>query len=285
MITASPLRYPGGKSSMADLLRQIRKLNKLGNRPIAEPFAGGAGASLTLLFEEEAPGIYINDLDPAIRDFWWSVTKRCDELVQLIRKTRVGMREWQRQRELFRSTRRISRINRGFAAFYLNRCNRSGIIFNGGPIGGVEQSGRWKINARFNKRSLIARCQRIADFGDRVVISGMDGIDLLESLDRDKVFFFIDPPYFEKGQSLYLNDADYDYHKRLAQKLRGMKRCAWVLTYDNCPEIDALYRDWANVRPFSLRYSASERRKGREVLITPKWLRLPETQSSASIAW
>ena len=110
MITASPLRYPGGKSSMADLLRQIRKLNKLGNRPIAEPFAGGAGASLTLLFEEEAPGIYINDLDPAIRDFWWSVTKRCDELVQLIRKTRVGMRDSQRQRELFRSTRRISRL-------------------------------------------------------------------------------------------------------------------------------------------------------------------------------
>jgi len=285
MRTASPLRYPGGKASMADLLRKIRKLNNLGNRSVAEPFAGGAGASLTLLFEEEAPAVYINDLDPAIRDFWWAVTKRCDELVQLISRTRVSVREWQRQRDVFRSTCRISRVNRGFAAFYLNRCNRSGVIFNGGPIGGIEQNGEWKIDARFNKEDLIARCRKIADFGDRVVVSGVDGIDFLESLDKEKVFFFIDPPYFEKGQSLYLNDADHDYHKRLAQKLRRMKHCAWVLTYDNCVEIDTLYRGWANVRPFSLRYSASERRKGSEILITPKWLRLPETQSSAAIAW
>jgi len=154
MLTASPLRYPGGKSSMADLLRKIRGLNNLGNRAIAEPFAGGAGASLTLLFEEEAPGIYINDLDPAIRDFWWCVTKRCDELAHRIRKARVSIREWHRQRDIFRSTRRISRVDRGFAAFYLNRCNRSGVIFNGGPIGGIEQNGRWKIDARFNKRIL-----------------------------------------------------------------------------------------------------------------------------------
>ena len=50
MKTCSPLRYPGGKSAMAELLSEIRRLNGLGDRAIAEPFAGGAGASLTLLF-------------------------------------------------------------------------------------------------------------------------------------------------------------------------------------------------------------------------------------------
>lgn len=285
MRTASPLRYPGGKSSMGSVIRQIRSLNNLGNRPIAEPFAGGAGASLSLLFNEETPMIYINDLDPSIRDFWWAVTTRCDDFVDRIKSTCVSIAEWRRQREIFRSPSGVSRFDRGFAAFYLNRCNRSGVIFNGGPIGGIGQKGKWKINARFNKSDLAMRCRRISDFGDRIVVSGMDGLDRIRSLVPESVFFFIDPPYFEKGQSLYLNDAEYAYHKLVAKELGTMRRAAWMLTYDDCEEIRGLYEKWANVRSFSLRYTAAERRGGREILITPKWLRLPESQASAAIGW
>ena len=60
MKTSSPLRYPGGKSAMADLLRSIRRLNGLGSRDLAEPFAGGAGASLSLLFQEEVPKVLMH---------------------------------------------------------------------------------------------------------------------------------------------------------------------------------------------------------------------------------
>src|ERR1700690_1156875 len=128
MKISSPLRYPGGKATMAGLLRQIRRLNGLGDRGMAEPFAGGAGASLTLLYLEETNEIYINDLDPAIHDFWWALVNKPKPFINILAKTRVSMAEWHRQRDVYKDQGRVSRLHRGFAAFYLNRCNRSGII-------------------------------------------------------------------------------------------------------------------------------------------------------------
>jgi DNA adenine methylase len=283
--TNSPLRYPGGKSSLAGLLIGIRRLNRLGSHPIAEPFAGGAGASLTLLFLEETERILINDVDSAIHAFWWAITNRSEAFLKLISTTRVSLPEWHRQLSVYRDERTSSKLKRGFAAFYLNRCNRSGILVNGGPIGGLDQKGKWKLDARFNKTDLRNRCQRVAEYRARITVSADDGIDFIDRLDPGSTFFFIDPPYFDKGRLLYLNKLDPDYHRALASKLHHMKDDAWVLTYDDCPEIRRLYRGWASVRPFSLRYVAAERRSGREVLITPKWMALPESQESRAIAW
>ena len=284
MRVASPLRYPGGKASMTNVLRQIRESNGLNGHAVAEPFAGGAGASLSLLYLRETHEIHINDLDSAIHDFWHSAVHDSEALIQYLEERPVSVEEWRRWRDVYRSAG-AARLERGFAAFYLNRCNRSGIIKNGGVIGGIEQHGRWKIDARFNKDTLRERLERIADERDRIFVSNLDGIDLIDTLDPELTLFFIDPPYFKKGPALYLDGLDPEYHLRLAQKLRGMPEAAWVLTYDDCAEIRELYGAWAAVSPFSLRYTASERRQGREVLITPEWLRLPESPSPAAVTW
>jgi len=285
MRTASPLSYPGGKSSMAGLLSNVRRINQLGGHAVAEPFAGGAGASLSLLYREDTPEVHINDIDGAIHDFWWTIVNRPRPFLALLRTTRVSMAEWHRQRDTYRRTSGVSRLRRGFAAFYLNRCNRSGIIMNGGPIGGVKQTGKWKLGARFNKQELEKRCARVGEYGDRIHVSQVDGIDFIVGHDQDSVFLFVDPPYYGKGPTLYLNKLDHAYHERLACQLRGMRDGAWVLTYDDCPEIRRMYSGWASIRPFSLRYVASKRRKGREVMITPHWMQLPEKQTSAAIQW
>jgi len=285
MKTSSPLRYPGGKSSMAGLLRAIRRLNGLGDLAVAEPFAGGAGASLSLLYHEDTHQIYINDLDQAIHDFWWTILNRPQPFLALLRSKRVSMAEWHRQRDTYRSGSRASRLRRGFAAFYLNRCNRSGIIMNGGPIGGIAQKGRWKLNARYNKSELHDRCARVAEYSARISVSHRDGIEFIECHDMNSVFLFIDPPYYAKGRTLYLNKLDHEYHQCLADQLRQVVRAAWVLTYDDCPEIRDMYRHWAQIRPFSLRYSASARRSGSELLIAPKWMHLPHEQDSLAIEW
>jgi len=282
---SSPLRYPGGKAAMAGLLGQIRRLNGLGNRAMAEPFAGGAGASLSLLYLEEAPDIYINDLDHAIHDFWWSLVNRPRQFAQLLSKTRVTMAEWHRQRDLYRRRGCVSRLRRGFAAFYLNRCNRSGIINDGGPIGGVEQKGTWRLDARFNKPDLRRRCERVSEYSERIHVSCRDGIEFIGSLDPDSTFFFIDPPYFLKGKTLYLNGLSRQYHAELAARLKSMMGAAWVLTYDDCPEICRMYRGWTTIRRYTLSYAAADRRSGKEVLIAPKWIRLPDSQPSTAIAW
>jgi DNA adenine methylase len=285
MKTISPLRYPGGKSAMADLLAQTRRLNGLGTRSIAEPFAGGAGASLSLLCLEETQEIHINDADPAIYDFWWSLLNRSDSFLEMVSGARISMAEWRRQRAVYRRKGRVSRLRRGFSAFYLNRCNRSGIIASGGPIGGLEQAGEWKLDARFNKTELVRRCEVISSYRDRISLSRLDGIEAIEALNPGQTFFFIDPPYYVKGPTLYLNALDHEYHVALAAKLQSMQDAAWVLTYDDCPQIRRMYRGWAKIHPFSLRYNAAERRSGREVLIVPRWMRLPKSQASNAIGW
>jgi DNA adenine methylase len=285
MRISSPLRYPGGKAVLSGLLAQIKNLNGFGAYSIAEPYAGGAGASLTLLFLEEASEIFINDADPAIFDFWWSVLNRYTSFSTMIVEKRASMTEWKRQRAIYRDDAKMSRLKRGFSAFYLNRCNRSGIIMNGGPIGGIRQTGTWKINARYNKRELVERCRKIAEFRDRIHLSNVDGIQFIKGSDPSSTFYFIDPPYFKKGPTLYLNSLTDEYHEKLADQLKLMRDAAWALTYDDCPEIRKMYRGWAQIRPFSLRYAASESRNGNEILVTPKSMKLPLTQTSAAIEW
>jgi DNA adenine methylase len=260
-------------------------LNSLGNRIVAEPFAGGAGASLSLLFLEETPEIAINDADSAIYAFWWTLKNRSGPFLKILSSTRATMDERYKQREVNRKASNISKLRRGFAAFFLNRCNHSGIIINGGPIGGINQTGTWKIDARFNTQDLVRRCKKVVEYKDRISVSGEDGIDFIGMFEPQSTFFFVDPPYFEKGPTLYLNRLDFGYHKRLAEKLRSLKDDAWMLTYDDCPEIRRMYNGWASIRPFSLRYVASERKMGNEVLITPKWMHLPRRQESASLGW
>lgn len=270
---------------MAGLLREVRKLNDVRGTAVAEPFAGGAGAALRMLYLEETHHIHINDADPAIYDFWHCVANRSEVFLEIFSHTRASMAEWRRQRAVYTAGRQCSQLRRGFAAFFLNRCNRSGIIMNGGPIGGVKQTGKWRIDARFNKEELLERCARIAEYRDRINVSCEDGLKFIQRLDAEETFYFIDPPYFEKGPTLYLNSLDARYHAALAGCLREMCNSAWVLTYDDCPEIRRMYRGWASIRPFSIRYTAYERRPGKEVMITPRWMRLPRTQASLTIDW
>ena len=255
MKRSSPLRYPGGKSALTDLLGQIRASNNLCGHSIAEPYAGGAGASLALLYLEHTKEIFINDADAAIHDFWWSLVNQQGRFLDLLSNTEVTMEEWLIQRENYRAPR-ISRVRRGFAAFYLNRCNRSGIIVNGGPIGGIRQTGKWKLDARFNKADLERRCRKVYEYRDRISVSGYDGIEFLGQVDAARTMFFIDPPYFGKGRTLYLDSLDREYHQALAGRLKAMAGSPWVLTYDDCPEIRSMYGGWARIRPFSLGYTA-----------------------------
>ena len=282
---ASPLRYPGGKSAMAGLLNRVRVANQLRDRDFAEPYAGGAGAALTLLFRGEAPAIHINDADEAVSDIWWAVLERIEQFSEMIYTAPLTLDEWLRQRAIYRDPGSASRLERAFAAFYLNRCNHSGIIRNGGPIGGIEQTGKWRLDARFNREGLVKRCQRVARQRSRIHLSALDGMEFLQGLAGTGTFFFIDPPYFGKGPTLYLNALDPPYHAALARALRTVNDSPWVLTYDNCPEVRVLYEDWAAIRSYSLRYSASLRRRGGELMIAPRWMILPTDTGSASIRW
>ncbi|MGI8982385.1 MAG: DNA adenine methylase [Pirellulaceae bacterium] len=283
MQSVTPLRYPGGKTALADTLRAILERNNLEDFTIVEPFAGGGGASLALLFEGAVKKIVLNDLDDAIAAFWWAATHRHNIFRERVQKVPLTVAQWKKQRKKYRDLDR-SRFDRGFAAFYLNRCNRSGIIKNGGCIGGLKQDGDWALDARFTRSTLIQRLDRIAEFRKLIRIRQHDARRVIRTSKRERRFFFIDPPYYHKGQELYLNSLNHEYHKKLADHLKSLDSSHWVVTYDDCPEIRKLYRDWANIRRYSLRYTAAVRRRAGELLITPKGLIVPMS-ASRSMHW
>lgn len=273
----SPLRYPGGKQVLSRILAHLVKINAATGGTYAEPYAGGAGAALTLLFGEHVDRILINDADERVFAFWSAVLTRTDEFLEMLSKTPVSVAEWKRQREIYLHPARFGVVRVGFATFFLNRCNRSGIIGNGGPIGGKKQTGKWKIGARFNRAQLAERIERIALYKERISVSNKDGVEFLSELSAaksKKTFVYLDPPYYAKGQDLYLNHYLPGDHEKLSSFLERGTSFDWVLSYDNVPEIRRLYKRSRKVS-FDLDYTARERRTGREVMILKEGLKFP----------
>jgi DNA adenine methylase len=264
----SPLRYPGGKGKVADYFKQLFKENLLYDGIYVEPYAGGASVALSLLFNEYASKIIINDIDRAIFSFWYSVLNRTDELCKLINDTPVTLSIWDEQRQIQKCKSKYGPLKVGFSTFYLNRTNRSGII-NAGVIGGRQQNGLWKIDARYNKKDLIRRIERIALYENKIELHNSDAVELVNSLGKTlpaKTLFYFDPPYYVKGKDLYLNYYKDDDHQDIATQIGSLQKHKWIVTYDNVKPIRDLYSQYRQVK-YSLNYSASKPNKGEEVMI------------------
>ena len=241
--------------------------NNLCDGRYIEPYAGGSGVALSLLLEGYAREVVINDVDPVIFAFWWAVLNDTEALCCRIQDTPVDVKTWHKQKEIHAKMDQYSWTDIGFATFFLNRTNRSGII-QGGIIGGYDQSGPFKIDARFNKKDLINRIRLIAGYSGRIMLYNLDAYNLIEALlpsMPQKVLVYFDPPYFKKGKSLYKNFYTRGDHARMASYI-GALECPWMVTYDNTPEIKELYKGNHQVE-FDISYSAhSTRPRGKEIM-------------------
>ncbi|WP_028575053.1 DNA adenine methylase [Desulfonatronovibrio hydrogenovorans] len=273
----SPLRYPGGKGRLATLIKDIIEINQLNDGTYVEPYAGGAGVALALLLEEYVWDIVINDIDPAIYAFWHTVLDKTEWFKKQIRDTPVTIEQWDRQKEIFMHQNKYSLNKVGFAAFYLNRTNRSGIL-QGGVIGGRKQSNFYKINARFNKESLTKRIDLIARHKSRIRVYNKDATDLVQhiapKIDKNNTLFYFDPPYYSKGNLLYTNHYTQSDHYYVSKCIKSLTS-SWLVTYDDNQAIRDLYAGLPCL-PFSMTYSANQERcKGSEIMFY-QGLRLPE---------
>jgi DNA adenine methylase len=262
----TPLRYPGGKTRLYGLLRGTIEECGFRDCTYVEPYAGGAGAAVSLLLNGDVKRLVINDLDPAIHAFWYSILRHPRLFVQRIESTPVTLEEWGRQRDIYREKDVSRPLDLGFATFFLNRTNRSGVM-NAGVIGGRSQQGRYRIDARFNRVELVERVRRIQGKKRSIEITNLDGADLLrDRLNEDDHFFYIDPPYYDKGSFLYLNSFDDAQHASLAGLLREHRMRAWLVTYDDVEEIRDLYKGFYQ-GTFKLQYSAHRSDVAEERLI------------------
>ena len=254
---ASPLRYPGGKATLAGFFETTINALGLDKPTYIEPYAGGAGAGLELLVKGVVGMVVINDLDPAIHACWKAMVKDSENFLRLLENTPLTVDEWRKQREIYRRRhdRDVDPLALGFATFYLNRTSRSGVL-GAGVIGGFAQQGSYRIGARYDKDVLRARIEKLAGLNGSIRVTKQDGAARLrEYLPKNNVFAYIDPPYVEKGSSLYMSAFKEGDHIALASVLNGHSNTNWVLTYDVSELIRSLYKA-RDVSEFRLLYSA-----------------------------
>lgn len=274
--TASPLRYPGGKSALLKMVSSVLRANRLDRGHYVEPFAGGAGLALVLLYKGDVGEVHLNDIDPSIAALWRTMLGNAEALIDRMQTTPITIEERERQRSIYLKQGGDD-LAIGFATLFLNRVNRSGIIKTGGVIGGLQQNGDYSMDCRFNIEDLGARIRRIANYSERIHFTSLDANEHLKRVINhlpQRALIYADPPYFAKGAELYTSAFTYADHEYLRDTLLELT-VPWILTYDNVAEVRALYSARRQYS-FDINYSVQIKRTGTELLVASKALRLPE---------
>lgn len=262
---------------MTKFVEQLLLYNNIANATYIEPFAGGAGIAIELLLKNKVTNIIINDFDIAIYAMWYSVLNNTNDFIQFILETPINMKEWYKQKEIYTKKDESDLLKLGFATFFLNRTNNSGII-TGGPIGGHNQSGDYKLDCRFNKVSLIKKISDISKMRHAILLYNYDALIFIrniikEKMDTQNTFIFFDPPYYKQGKNLYTNFFTHDDHKSLADEIISLDNYHWITTYDFEEEISKIYGACSR-KTYTLQYSARKTRKEKEYLFHNKRTRV-----------
>ena len=274
--TKSILRYPGGKTQLSGFVKNLLKLNHLNHPVYCEPFCGGAGIAFQLLLNHDVDAIVLNDYDVAIYSIWNASIFESEKFISMIQNTKVDLEEWERQHRIYEELKNenVYSFELGFAAFFLNRTNHSGIL-KGGPIGGVHQKSKYRLDCRYNKEALIKKIEKMAGLKDKISLFHMDGINFIKDVIQREVdsnwFIFFDPPYVGQGKFLYKNNLTIDDHRKLSEEIQKVHG-NWITTYDIDQDIFQFYQNSRRFK-YKLNYSASIKRNQYELLFSS-----PETK-------
>jgi DNA adenine methylase len=240
----SPLRYPGSKVRITELIAGLLERNLLVGSHLYEPFAGGSAVSLALLGNGFVPSATWIERDPMIFAFWKMVKERPEALIERMMSGKVTLAAWRRMLPM-RAIERPTKANLadlGYAGLFFNRTCFSGII-GAGPIGGLTQNSTYKINCRFNKKELAAMIRECSGIMKKVEIAFGDGVAFLQKeclkMPSHSVVY-IDPPYVLNGHKLYRYHFKKSQHEALADAVNDL-RVPWLMSYDNHDLIRDLY--------------------------------------------
>ncbi len=271
--TKTPLRYPGGKSQLTNFVYHTIQINGMKDTVYCEPFAGGAGVAMSLLLDGRVKSIILNDLDIAIYSAWYAIIYDTDRLIETIQRVDVNIDTWKQQRRIYTELKDSNAysFDLAFATFFLNRTNRSGII-SGGPVGGMKQAGKYKLDCRFNKDTLIKRIRDIAKHRANIQLYNMDVTDFIREVackqSKDKLFIFFDPPYDGVGHKLYRLAMEADkYQKMIDLSCKELHDYQWIATYGKSALVEKIYACY-NCQPkkYKLQYMAAWKRQELELL-------------------
>ena len=283
-IFPTPLRYPGGKSKLFPYVEQVFEKNGLLDGHYVEPYAGGAGLAMSLLLNGYARYVHLNDLDRSIFSVWHSIVYNTEEMCRFVQDVKIDLDEWHKQKDIQYKKEAVDLLELGKSTLFLNRTNRSGVL-SGGVIGGFAQNGKYKIDVRFNKKTLIQQIKKIAFYQSRITITNLDAKDfLLNDICEltGPCLVNLDPPYYIQGRNLYKNAYQHKDHAEISAIVPKLRQY-WMVTYDNVDPIRELYASFALLE-FKINYSLNRKYKGKEILIADPRLQLPSKDILAKIA-
>lgn len=274
-LTPSPLRYPGGKTKLYKYIKSLIEHNEMIGETYIEPFAGGSGLALKLLFNNDVKRIVINDLDPAIYAFWYCILNNSDQMCHFVETVPLTVDEWDKQHDIYVNQQNYTQLELAQAVLFLNRTNVSGVI-TGGVIGKRDQTGTYKIDARFKRDDLVKKIREIAALSNRIDLYNLDAIDFLQKELKHyyKVFINFDPPYVIKGGQLYKNSFTEEDHKTLRDQIAKCNR-KWIVTYDVCDLVSNLYAKFRG-STIDIYYSANGAKKAKEYIFFSDNLNIPD---------
>ena len=219
--------------------------------------------------------IVLLERDPLIYSFWKAVVESPDELCREIDRLDISLETWHRLAPLreVQSPLEYPPLVLGVAGLFFNRTNYSGIL-KANPIGGLQQNSRYTIDCRFPKERVKSHIMFIAQRREQITVKWGDAVRFLKehqtTMENQRCFAYIDPPYYEKGKSLYRYYYLDDDHRALANLLK-ISSFPWLASYDDHPFIIDLYLGQAHsywMQRLYLDYTAQNRKRGSELLLS-----------------
>jgi len=268
-------RYPGGKAKLARYI--LPKLKQLAENSgctwFCDPFTGGGAIALGYL--GTAPPnqyVWLNDADNGISCIWDTILNHPHDLKLWVQHYQPAVADFETFRYELDATPVLLTesdcLNIACKKLALHQISYSGLgAMAGGPIGGKSQTSAYKVGCRWRPDQICRKIDAMHALlaQHRVVVSCTDFSHFLTD-DLAGVTYYIDPPYYQKGEALYKHSFSMDDHQRLATQLHQMKQ-PWLLSYDDCPEVRALY-SWAQIETVDVGYSICGQTRKRELLVS-----------------
>jgi DNA adenine methylase len=250
-----------------------------------EPFVGGGSVFLYLLRTKQIKKAIIADKDPLVHSFWKILFTQPDHLIQYINSIDVTIDNFKKYKLVLSNCRSHKTEELAKACLFLNRTSFSGLLTEKvGPLGGKFQTSEYKLPCRFIRATLVDRIKHISKYSRKVIVLNTEWRETIEYSIKwanqkktlNRLLFYLDPPFYKKGNELYSAFFKDEEHRQLNNYLKHLKH-NWILSYDNTSFIKNLYSspDFAETNlkvPYSLNSHA--RRIEQELIISP--LKLPK---------
>ena len=274
-------RYPGGKSRLAKQIFNIIEgkvdLNTVNS--YIEPFIGGGSMFLYMVQRlEKLQYCVINDKDNGIYAIWETLLSNPDGFIGKIKDYKPTVDSYIDFSLRLNETGILDDYpieEVAFEKIALHQMSHSGLgLKSGSPIGGFEQKGKYKIDCRYNPDTMARKINDIVNLLrkiSQIALSNADCLEILDDKDTDKKnkLIYIDPPYYQIGNTLYQEGMTENEHIELSKKLNSFENANWFISYDDCPFIRDLYSD-CDIETINANYTINNKGKKNEILICPK---------------